>query len=218
MKQWEGLTTMPNTQQCKNFINTIAPIIQREAFARGYCTPSAIIAQACLESRYGFSGLAQYHNYHGLKCGSSWRGASVNMATKEEFTPGIKSNTRDNFRVFANMTEGVKGYFDFINTNRYKNLKTAKTAAQYLQLIKNDGYATSSTYVNDVLNCCRKWDLFRFDIEPENKSNNINDEIVAQRVINGEFGNGEERKARLIAAGYNPETIQKIVNKLLNKK
>ena len=209
---------MPNTQQCKNFINIIAPIIQREAFARGYVTPSAIIAQACLESRYGFSGLAKYHNYFGLKCGSSWRGASVNMGTKEEYTPGIKTNVRDNFRSFPNMVEGVKGYFDFINTKRYQNLKTATTAREYLQLIKNDGYATSSTYVNDVLNTCRKWDLFQYDIQPETQINNLCDEYAAQRVINGEFGNGEERKARLIAAGYNPNKIQKIVNKLLSKK
>ena len=215
--QWEGITTMPNNAQCKTFIKIIAPIIQREAYARGYTTPSAIIAQACLESRYGYSGLAKYHNYFGLKCGSAWCGASVNMQTKEEYTPGIKTAIKSNFRVYANITEGVKGYFDFINTKRYAALKTAKTPAEYLTKIKNAGYATSSTYVPDLMAVVRKWDLYVYDIEPtaDNTEADIKEQ-VAKRVINGEFGNGEERKARLMAAGFDPSEIQKVVNKLLS--
>ena len=34
----------------------------------------------------------------------------------------------------------------------------------------------------------------------------------------GKWGNGEERKARLRAAGYNYEAIQKIVNDMAKKK
>ena len=41
-------------------------------------------------------------------------------------------------------------------------------------------------------------------------------DAIAQRVINGEFGNGEERKQRLAAAGYNYSTVQAEVNHLLN--
>ncbi len=37
---------------------------------------------------------------------------------------------------------------------------------------------------------------------------------VAQAVIRGEYGNGEDRKARLAAAGYDYATIQAIVNEL----
>ena len=35
------------------------------------------------------------------------------------------------------------------------------------------------------------------------------------KVINGEYGNGEERKARLRAEGFDPATVQKYVNELL---
>lgn len=38
---------------------------------------------------------------------------------------------------------------------------------------------------------------------------------VAQRVINGEFGNGDERKRRLQAAGYDYNAVQAEVNRLL---
>ena len=38
---------------------------------------------------------------------------------------------------------------------------------------------------------------------------------IALLVIAGQFGNGEDRKARLTKAGYNPTEVQKCVNDLL---
>ncbi len=145
------------------FINAIAPIIQAEAKERGYHVCSPIIAQACLESNYGLSVLSKYYyNYFGLKCGSYWKGKSVNMATKEEYNSQLVS-IRDNFRVFDDMKSGVIGYFDFISTKRYANLKTATTPKQYLEYIKADGYATSSAYVTSNMNLISRLDLERFD-------------------------------------------------------
>jgi hypothetical protein len=40
-------------------------------------------------------------------------------------------------------------------------------------------------------------------------------ETIAREVIDGKWGNGEARKKKLIKAGYDPDAIQKIVNKLL---
>ena len=154
---------MPSNQQCKDFITKISPIIQKEAKARGYQVCSPVIAQACCESRYGYSGLAKYHNYFGLKCGSSWKGASVNMQTKEEYTVGSLVTIRDNFRVFSDMPSGVSGYYNFISSKRYSNLKTATTPREYLERIKADGYATSSTYVNTNMNYILKHDLTKWD-------------------------------------------------------
>ena len=77
-------TANPTAAQCKQFIETIAPIVQKYAKKYGYKVVSPIIAQACLESKYGFSGLAKYHNYFGMKCGSSWKGKYVVKDTKEE--------------------------------------------------------------------------------------------------------------------------------------
>lgn len=148
------------------FIATIVPYIQKEAKARGYKICSTVIAQAIIESRYGESGLAKYHNYFGLKCGSSWKGASVNMTTKEEYKPGTLTTIKDNFRAYKSMEEGVKGYYDFINTKRYANLKTATTYAEYAQMLKNDGYATSSTYVSTLVTTVQKYSLYRFDDMP----------------------------------------------------
>lgn len=163
---------MPSSAQQKQFINNIGYIIQEEAKDRGYKVCSPIIAQACLESNYGASMLStRWHNYFGMKCGSSWKGMSVNLSTKEEYTQGQLTTIRDNFRAYDSMEDGVKGYFDFINTKRYANLKNATTPREYLEFIKRDGYATSSSYVNSNMNVISRHDLERFDWESVEKGN-----------------------------------------------
>lgn len=49
------------------------------------------------------------------------------------------------------------------------------------------------------------------------KKNSIgkSNKVIAAEVVNGKWGNGEERKKRLKAAGYNYKAIQKIVNEML---
>ena len=98
-----------------------------------------------------------------MKCGSSWKGKSVNMATKEEYTPGQLTNIRDNFRAYDSMEEGVAGYYGFISWSRYANLKTATTYRQYAEFLKADGYATSSTYVNTLCTIVERYNLTVWD-------------------------------------------------------
>lgn len=142
-------------------------MIREEAVARGYLVASPIIAQATVESfkGKGLSLLAsKYHNYFGLKCGSAWRGPSVNLKTSEEYTPGVlTTNVSANWRVYSDMASGVNGYFTFISTKRYANLKTASTPEEYLERIKADGYATSSTYVANNLNRIKLYNLRDYD-------------------------------------------------------
>ena len=197
---------MPNNQECKRFISEIAPLIQKAAKKNGYQVCSPVIAQACIESAYGLSGLARYHNYFGLKCGSAWTGKSVNMKTKEEYTTGTLTTIRDNFRVYDSMADGVKGYFDFISTKRYANLKTANTPQLYLERIKADGYATSSTYVNTNMNCILKWDLTKYDSkEPVTDSTTISPSVMPV-IKKGSKGDWVViAQGRLVVAGYKIE-------------
>lgn len=207
---------MASSAQAKAFIQRIAPIIQEEAKRRGYKVCSPIIAQACIESAYDTSLLAyKFHNYFGMKCGSSWKGRSVNLKTKEEYTPGQLTTIRDNFRVYSSMEEGVKGYFDFISTKRYSNLKSADSPEVYLQRIKADGYATSSRYVQTNMDCIKKFNLFEWD--PQYTADLKSIDEIAKEVLSGKWGNGATRKQLLRAAGYNPAMVQAKVNDLLKK-
>lgn len=204
---------MATTAQTTSFINLIAPIIQAECKTRGYSYPSAIIAQACCESAYGTSLLGyKYHNYFGMKCGSSWKGKSVNLTTKEEYTVGTLTTIKDNFRVYDTDEEGVAGYFDFISASRYQNLKSATSSKNYLELIKQDGYATSSTYVNTVYGIVTKYNLTQYDNMNTVKA--VDTEIV-RKVLLGELGNGASRQANVTAAGYSYSEVQKKINEIV---
>lgn len=153
-----------SSAEAKAFIEYIAPLIQREGFARGYSIVSTTISQAIIEGACNTSKLAKdYHNHWGLKCGKSWKGKSVNMKTKEEYTPGTLTDIRDNFRAYDSDVEGVEGYYDFINTKRYANLRDAKTYRQFAEYLKQDGYATSSTYVQTLCDTVKKYNLWTWD-------------------------------------------------------
>ena len=206
------------------FIEQIAKCVKKYAYVYGIEVHSPIIAQAILESGWGKSGLAsKYHNYFGLKCGSSWKGKSVNMATKEEYKVGTLTNIRDNFRVYDSMESGIKGYFDFINTSRYANLKGVKSPEEYVRRLKADGYATSSTYVDNILRIIRNNNLTRFDkkkvggkMKKEELTGKVLSgkeiiDILAKRVIKGDYGTGADRKAKL---GELYSIVQKRVNEL----
>lgn len=155
--------TYNNTQE---FIECIAPLVKKYAPAWGVKVYSPIIAQAILESASGESSLGKvYNNYFGLKCGTLWKGKSVNLRTGEEYTPGTYTTISANFRVYDNMEEGVEGYFIFLfkNRTRYNNLIGETDPYEYLVKIKADGYATSSKYVQNVYNVIKYYDLTRFD-------------------------------------------------------
>lgn len=201
------------TLEQQNFINSIYEALCKYAPTYNIKCYSAIIGQAILESGWGKSKLASsYHNYFGLKCGSYWKGKSVNMETFEEYNPGALTQITDNFRAFDDLDSGVKGYLDFINTSRYSNLKNVTSPQEYLQNIKNDGYATSSTYVDNVMNIVTSYNLTSYD----NKISKTLEEI-AQEVIAGKWGNGEERKIALTKAGYDYTAVQSLVNTSLKK-
>lgn len=196
------------------FISVIAPKIVKEGKKRGYKVFSPVIAQAIIESNWGQSGLAKYHNYFGLKCGSKWRGGSVNMKTKEEYSVGTLTTIKDNFRTYGSVQDGVEGYYDFISTNRYANLKTATTPLEYCQRLKADGYATSSSYVNTLMNCIQKNELTKYDGVTEQivEAYTKGEWEIVDEVIHGKWGSGIDRKNRLSVAGYDYARIQKMVN------
>ena len=157
-----------SSAQAKQFINYIAPMIRAEAKRRGFKICSTIIAQAIIEGAAGTSTLAKtYHNHFGMKCGKSWKGKSVNLKTKEEYTVGTLVTIKDNFRVYDSDEAGVSGYFDFVSAPRYANLKECANYKQYAEFLKADGYATSSSYIQTLCNTVTKYNLTRWDESEE---------------------------------------------------
>lgn len=156
--------------QQEDFIKAIAPYCIKYAKQYGFKVASPAIAQACLESGYGTSSKAKHHNYFGLKYRANR--LTVNNGTfidrsSEQKLDGSYVPITDQWFNFDTMEKGVEGYFQFINIANYSKVKTANTPLQYLQEIKNAGYATSINYVANVNNVINKWNLSKYDKEME---------------------------------------------------
>ena len=200
----------------KFFIEKIAAAVKKYAPEYGIKVYSPIIAQAILESAWGESKLAGYHNYFGLKAGKGYKGKTVDFKTKEEVN-GKTVTITDTFRAFDTLEDGVKGYFDFINTARYKSLKGITDPKKYLEAIKAAGYATASNYVASVYSVIEKNNLAQYDpgaIPAAQKNNKAVDDAfttIAKDVIENvqKYGTGTVRKERI----YN--MVQQKINSLL---
>lgn len=167
--------------QQEDFIKAIAPYCIKYAKQYGFKVASPAIAQACLESGYGTSSKAKHHNYFGLKYRANR--LTVNNGTfidgsSEQKLDGSYVPITDQWFNFDTMEKGVEGYFQFININNYSKVKTANTPLQYLQEIKNAGYATSINYVTNVNNVINKWNLSKYDKEMEGVTKMSNSSLV----------------------------------------
>lgn len=200
---------MGMTEKQKDFVEMIYNNLKE--YAPRYhlkCYP-VIIAQAIMESGWGKSYLAQKNNFFGLKCGRYWKGKSVNLYTKEEYIKGKLTTIKDDFRVYNTPAEGVKGYCEFLMARRYSNLKDIADNETYITLLCKDGYATSKSYKKGILNLITTYDLNEYSYD---KIKDI--DAVALSVLRGNWGNGEERRKKLEAAGYDYKLVQSRVNEL----
>lgn len=149
------------------FIDKIAAYVQKYAPQYGILVHSPIIAQAILESARGTSELAKNaNNYFGLKYRAGRCPTSNGIYIKEgsEQNPnGSYVSSVMQWCKFPDIEASVQGYFDFINNSRYANLKGVTDPEKYLKLIREDGYATSIKYVENLLNVIKSYDLTKYD-------------------------------------------------------
>ena len=155
------------------FIKQIAALCQRFGPQYGIKVNSPVIAQAILESASGTSELAvNARNYFGLKFKTKSDGskrcptASDDPYIKvgsEQNPDGSYSSSAMKWFKFDSMADGVKGYYDFINISTYANLKGVTSPDDYCRLIKQDGYATSINYTQNLLNVINEYNLTQYD-------------------------------------------------------
>ena len=158
------------------FIEAIAALVVKYAPSYGIKVYSPIIAQAILESAYGTSELASNaHNYFGLKYREGRCKTCIGVYHKvgsEQNPDGSYTSSATKWCKFADMEQGVIGYFDFINISNYSNLKGVTEPREYLENIKADGYATSLNYVDNLMNVIETWSLTDYDEKEETEMSN----------------------------------------------
>lgn len=148
------------------FVAVIAKYVQKIAPEFDIKVNSPVIAQAILESGWGTSNKAKHNNFFGLKyregrltCHS---GTFVD-GSSEQLPDGTYVPITDQWFEFKTIEDGVRGYFQYTNIDRYKNLKGVTDPHEYLVNIKADGYATSLAYVDNVYNVIVKNNLTKYD-------------------------------------------------------
>ena len=217
---------MATDKQVQDFINQIAPIIQREAKARGYLVASPVIAQACCESAFGTSYKAQHHNYFGLKyrpnrCPSA-SGTFVDGGSEQQDN-GQYVPITDQWFEFKNMEDGVKGYYEFISVANYNPLRNnISSPKRYLEVIKQCKYASSKSYVNTNMNIIKKYKLTKYDnldtidvqeSKPESKKEETKPIQEKQNENKTELKLGDKIKLDPSATYYNGKEIPNWVKK-----
>lgn len=152
----------------EEFIESIAKSVKKYAKQYGILVYSPIIAQAILESAWGTSKKAKYHNYFGLKYRKnrvSCNNGYFEDGGSEQNSDGTYTQlpTATAWYSFENLDLGVKGYFEFTDIPNYSKLKGVTDPRKYLENIKAAGYATSLKYVDNVYNVIVKNNLTKYD-------------------------------------------------------
>lgn len=210
----------------QEFLQLIVPIAQAEAKRRkdagtGFVLPSVCIGQAALETGWGGSSLMTKANaFFGIKATASWGGKVFSSKTQECYDNVNYTTITAAFRAYDTPADSVKDYYDLITgSTRYAAAVNATDARTAITAIKEGGYATSPTYVTNVMAVIDSNNLAQYDnvvtgnAEPQPAESKSAEEL-AQEIINGAWGNNPERRenitAKYGAAAY--EAAQAIVN------
>ena len=153
------------TTQQKNFIEMIGNAVV--SFYRDYgILPSLTIAQAIVGANWGKSGLSRdCHNYFGMKwsngCGCDYK----EYKTKEQKKDGTYITITARFRKYGSVSEGIKGYYEFLQYRRYQNLSGVTDYNKACDLIRQDGWATSLSYAQNLKNYIKQYSLDDYDLD-----------------------------------------------------
>ena len=210
----------------QEFLQLIVPLAQAEAKRRkdagtGFVLPSVCIGQAALETGWGGSSLMTKANaFFGIKATASWGGKVFSSKTQECYDKVNYTTITAAFRAYDTPADSVKDYYDLITGSaRYAAAVNVTDARAAITAIKKGGYATSPTYVTNVMAVIDSNNLTQYDnvvtgnAEPQPATSKSTEEL-AQEIINGVWGNNPERRenitAKYGAAAY--EAAQAIVN------
>ena len=99
---------------------------------------AAMIAQSIQEG-WNSQLATLYHNYWGMKKGTSYNGPTVVMDNKQK-------TDKSTYRIYSSMEDGCNGYFEFLKYPRYKTLKGCRTDTEYLDMIGPCGWNSNPGY------------------------------------------------------------------------
>jgi len=189
------------------FIKTLWPTINKVGDEVGMSDiiKQVCLAQACLETGYGSSGLmVKAHALFGIKATKAWKGKVYSAKTREVYN-SIEQTVSAVFRAYDTVADSIRDYFKLISGKRYAKALTAKTVEDAISIIASSGYATDPNYCDKVIKI-----YYNYIKQVEPSAPDIDQ--LARDCIAGKYGNGETRK-KLLGANY--VAVQHKVNILL---
>lgn len=210
--------------QHSDFFNELAPIVCNEWVKRRRngertISPAVAMAQAALESGYNINASSLF----GIK------GEGFTSPT-EEYIKGIEQTIVASFVKYPSIGASIVGYYDLMQDDNYADATSANTVEGELYGLTNAvdegydangnwvgyNYATDPEYYSKCLWIINEYGLRAYNdyvwcvvnddntsSEPVEQPSTELDENVVDAIYRGEYGNGDERKERLEAEGYN---------------
>ena len=138
-----------------DFISRLRPHAEASARELGV-DPNALLAQAALETGWGRSvpcnanGECSF-NLFGIKAGSQWSGATVNVPTLE-FEEGVAVRKVERFRAYDSPADSFRDYAALIrDSSRYANARGAGDNVEaFAAALQQGGYATDPHYAQKI--------------------------------------------------------------------
>ncbi|WP_425118715.1 glucosaminidase domain-containing protein, partial [Bacillus licheniformis] len=150
-----------------DFIKEIAPDAQR-VYKKYDILASLIIAQACLESGWGTSELAQKgKNLFGIK--GTYNGQYVLMWTTEYDKNENPTRVQAKFRKYPSWTESIQDLANLYvngtswNPNQYKAVVGEKDYKKATAALIKAGYASDPNYATKLNNLIQTYNLTQYD-------------------------------------------------------
>lgn len=177
----------------EKIVNTLGPIFTEDHKNTGILA-SVSMAQFILESAYAQSELAQKaNNCFGMKknlsgntwLGSTWDGTSIYTKVTKEYTGSSYKNFTSDFRKYNSIEDSVRDHSAYLsgamngNSKRYDGLVGEIDYRKAFTIIKNGGYATSPTYVDNLCKVVENWNLTSFDYKKDEEKVDSNFEYPA---------------------------------------
>lgn len=146
----------------KDFIKKLAPGAQK-VYKKYNVLASLVIAQGCLESGFGSSGLSkQANNLFGIK--GTYNGKYVLMWTSEQDKKGNVTRIQAKFRKYPSYAESLADLGSlYTRLSRYKNVVGEKDYKKATAAVSKAGYATDINYATKLNSIIFTYKLTQYD-------------------------------------------------------
>ncbi|WP_144556111.1 phage tail spike protein [Bacillus pumilus] len=147
-----------------DFIKKLAPGAQK-VYKKYNVLASLVIAQGCLESGFGSSGLSkQANNLFGIK--GTYNGKYVLMWTSEQDKKGNVTRIQARFRKYPSYAESLADLGSlYTRLSRYKAVVGEKDYKKATTAVSKAGYATDIHYPSKLNSIIEKYNLTKYDGE-----------------------------------------------------